>query len=913
MNASVKNNTNTQTDIAYNKTSSAFAAPFLAQTPLNEQTDPLKVKSWTGAKPDLVKTMQDVIIDAKGKKITVSFPLYKDNNLNFWKGYFTLDRFGKRVDFEGVPESAASTDARINTITNLVKTGWLGTKNIKQAAFTTQTSAQRHDQAVNKLVKKGFGIDYSNKTNSVKSNYNLGISFAVLEMLKNLFEGGESAKNLTTDQKKDYTKQIQASIDALKVEARKQGYNDKGWASALGNAGFNLSTFFMLGETAIGPVLSKLGQIPRIGKGITVAAAVAGLAGAGDQLKSLVLELGKGDKADKAKLLNDLGNTGLLAYGLKGLIPKKSKAIAISKPNVTTTPRTVPLSMKQAQQMLQTVSQSSVGTRMTKGGIAFERVFEGVRITEIATGKSRFAAIKQPTKGAATAKRSDIDGPASKPTTAQLAASNKPKQKALPPAKQDKGGAIVLAAKSGVLVTPNKIKMPTSIKLVPMAGVNNIVTLPQRETTTLHGRTIFISRHNGKTTARVNGETIDIPANVSAKNNSFIAKFALTKHQSMQTKDLPRSTPSQIKSDLDALKQIGIDHQNSPEGQQITKELQKAPTMMAKDVSGESAEGGDGSFGEGPNTQSFEPPKEIRLYTEGCETIPKNRKSAIYAKVKELEFDTVLGKTVEQLFSKAMNIFKKYNRAEKEAFVALLKDNLVTRNSLINSPSFVNTMKEQRIKSLDKNGSGDVKLPTINTVLLPITDHPFDITNHRSRMPEELVAINFHAVFNDPSIGSFNRTNYPNGINDDFRNNANSGYQPFYRYGSDMVNSPEVFLNLDEKILDRLKNVALSDKERKIISRVMFNFNSPAEAQFAKLSELFDFTANENRTIVNLLRMLPKAKIEIMRQYVLKKMIEKHSGFIKDIFQDIPPVKHAKYDEQYVNILIKHMKDTVLF
>jgi hypothetical protein len=506
-----------------------------------------------------------------------------------------------------------------------------------------------------------------------------------------------------------------------------------------------------------------------------------------------------------------------------------------------------------------------------------------------------------------------------------IAKHTKPSQKpALPvgkktvvPTKQNKNGAIVLATKSGALVTPIKIKMPTSIKLVPMAGVNNssnIVALPQRETTTLRGRTIVISRHNGKTTAHVNGgETIDIPANVSAKGNGVIAHFALTKHQSTHTQTLPKSTLNQTANDLDALKQIGIDHQNSPTGQRAKQELQKVPTMMAKDVSGESAEGGDGSFRGDVNVQEFEPPKEIRLYTEGYETISKDRQSAIYAKVRELEFDTVLGKTVEQLFSKAMDIFKKYNRAEKEAFVALLKDNLVTRNSLINSPSFVSRMKEQRIKSLDKNGSGDVKFPTINTVLLPITDHPFDITNHRSRMPEELVAINFHAVFNDPSIGSFNRTNYPNGINDDFRNNANSGYQPFYRYGSDMVNSPEVFLNLDKKILDRLKNVALSDKERKIISRVMFNFNSPAEAQFAKLSELFDFTANENRTIVNLLRMLPNAKIEIMRQYVLKKMIEKHSGFVKDIFQDIPPVKHAKYDEQYVNILIKHMKDTVRF
>jgi DNA-binding response OmpR family regulator len=122
------------------------------------------------------------------------------------------------------------------------------------------------------------------------------------------------------------------------------------------------------------------------------------------------------------------------------------------------------------------------------------------------------------------------------------------------------------------------------VKNNPKRNANNILAAPQRVTMPLNGRTIVISRHNGKTTARVNGgKTIDIPAHVSAENNSIIAHFALAKHQSMQTNNLPRSTPSQTKSDLDALKQIGIDYQNSPEGQKAKQELQKVPTMMAKE------------------------------------------------------------------------------------------------------------------------------------------------------------------------------------------------------------------------------------------------------------------------------------------------------------------------------------------
>ncbi len=616
MNASVKKNTPASTvSTQQNSTlNSAFSStliastPLLAQTPSKQPINPLVVKSWTGFKPDKVKILSDVIIDPKtGKKITVSYPLYKDNNLNHWTGYFTLDRLGKRVDFDGVPESAASTDARISTITQLVKTGRLEAKNIIPAASTAQTSAQRHDQTIGNITKKGLGIDTSTKANSVKTNYNLGISFAMLEMVKGLFEKGEAAKNLTTEQKTQYGAQIQASIEALKAEARKQGYNDTGWASALGNAGFNVSAFFLIGEKAIGPVLSKLGQIPKIGKGITVAAAVAGLAGAGDQLKNLVLELRKGEKADKTKILNDLGNIGLLAFGLKGLLPKKSRQIVVSKAatQAATPPRIVAPSVKEAQQILQRLAHAPVGTQVTKGGIKFERVTQGVRITEIASGKSRLAAIQQDKASvqvpdqkpapkatapsgiaAPVAKRSGIAPPSSKPSTAKLAASKKPAQKALPPAKQDKGGAIVLAAKPGALVAPPKVKMPTGIKLRPLAGssnANTIVPKAQTVTMTLEGQTIVISRHNGKTTARVSGgEAIEIPSNVSAKGNGVIAHFALAKHQSMQTKDLSKSTPNQTVEDLNALKKQYQAYQLSPAGQKAKQELKKVPTMMAE-------------------------------------------------------------------------------------------------------------------------------------------------------------------------------------------------------------------------------------------------------------------------------------------------------------------------------------------
>lgn len=197
--STINNAAPVQTQIAYTQPSTAFSSDsLLAQTPSTASINPLSVKSWTGFKPDLVKTVSDVIVDPKtGKKITVRYPLYKDNNLNPLMGYFTLDRSGKRVDFEGVPESAASTEARIALVTHLVETGRLETKNIKPALSTAQTSAQRHDQIIGNITKKGLGIDTSTKANSVKTNYNLGISFAMLEMMKNVFAGAEFTKNLT--------------------------------------------------------------------------------------------------------------------------------------------------------------------------------------------------------------------------------------------------------------------------------------------------------------------------------------------------------------------------------------------------------------------------------------------------------------------------------------------------------------------------------------------------------------------------------------------------------------------------------------------------------------------------------------------------------------------------------------------
>jgi hypothetical protein len=62
-----------------------------------------------------------------------------------------------------------------------------------------------------------------------------------------------------------------------------------------------------------------------------------------------------------------------------------------------------------------------------------------------------------------------------------IAKQTKPTQKPALPSKQNKGEAIVLATKPGALAAPDKFKMPTAVKLVPIAGESSIVPAPQRK------------------------------------------------------------------------------------------------------------------------------------------------------------------------------------------------------------------------------------------------------------------------------------------------------------------------------------------------------------------------------------------------------------------------------------------------
>ncbi len=62
-----------------------------------------------------------------------------------------------------------------------------------------------------------------------------------------------------------------------------------------------------------------------------------------------------------------------------------------------------------------------------------------------------------------------------------IAKQTKPTQKPALPAKQNKVEAIVLATKPGALAAQDKFKMPTAVKLIPMAGESSIVPAPQRK------------------------------------------------------------------------------------------------------------------------------------------------------------------------------------------------------------------------------------------------------------------------------------------------------------------------------------------------------------------------------------------------------------------------------------------------
>jgi DNA-binding winged helix-turn-helix (wHTH) protein len=281
--------------------------------PASKPSDPLFVKSWTGKTPDYFKSFSDILQDPKtGKKLSISVAYYKDNNLNPLAGYFLIDKNGRRVDLDFSPWS--HPDNRLYALEKLYAAGRLDSKLLKPASVKAKTSAQINEAETAKMIGKGLGFDVSSPAARAKTNYNFGITFAMLEM----FQGATSL----VDAKK--AAEMGKLIEAGKIQARKAGFNDKGWAAALGNAGYKLSTMFIGGEAILGPLITKLGALPKIGTLFNLGAMGVGLNGAAHEAKSFFTELSKGDKADKTKLLNAGGNVAMmLGLVAKPLLAKK--------------------------------------------------------------------------------------------------------------------------------------------------------------------------------------------------------------------------------------------------------------------------------------------------------------------------------------------------------------------------------------------------------------------------------------------------------------------------------------------------------------------------------------------------------------------------------------------------------------
>ncbi len=336
---------------ASTKPLSAKSLPANVSTSL-KLSAPLSVKSWTGKTPDYFKSFSDILQDPKtGKKLSISVPYYKDNNLNPLAGYFLIDKNGRRVDLDFSPES--HPDNRLYALEKLYAAGRLDPKLLKPANVKAKTSAQINEAATAKMIGKGLGFDVSSAAARAKTNYNFGITFAMLEMI-------QGATGLV-DAKK--AAEMWKLIEAGKIQARKAGFNDKGWAAALGNAGFNLNTMFIGGEAVLGPLITKLGALPKIGMMFNLGAMGAALNGAAHEAKTFFTELSKGDKADKTRLLNAGGNVammlGLLAKPLlaKKPVPEpiptpkgaKPKPVRLSRQK---SPVTKPVSKTIAKQVL---------------------------------------------------------------------------------------------------------------------------------------------------------------------------------------------------------------------------------------------------------------------------------------------------------------------------------------------------------------------------------------------------------------------------------------------------------------------------------------------------------------------------------------------------------------------------------